>query len=70
MNDIKLIKLKARTEIIFSEDKVYDDLIYINRIDKYTDKKTHVLIIKKDMKDFIDGFLKKGWEIDNSGTYP
>lgn len=62
MKEIKLTKKRARYTIYFRPDKDDDWFIYIYHTDK-NGKSNKKMIIKKDMDDFLNGYLKDGWEI-------
>ena len=57
MKEIKLRKYRARTEIIFKEDKDDEWFIYIHHIEKKSKKKTTSMIVQKDMDSFLQGYL-------------
>ena len=67
MKEIKLTKPRARYTIYFKPDKDDDWFIYILHTDK-NGKSTKKMIIRKDMNDFLNYYLKEGWTIVTEET--
>ena len=61
MKEIKLTKPRAKTEIIFKEDKDDSWFIWVHHVEKKSGKKSSSLIIQKDMDHFMKCYLDKGW---------
>lgn len=61
MKEFKLIKPRARTEIIFKEDKDDEWFIHIITVEKKSGKKSSAMIIQKDMEEFKKFYMDKGW---------
>ena len=65
MKEIKLIKPRAKTEIIFKPDKEDEWFVYIIHAEKKSGKKRSSMIIKKDMDSFLQVYLNDGWIISD-----
>ena len=61
MKEFKLVKPRAKTEIIFKEDKDDPWFVYVLHIEKKSGKKTTSMIIQKDVEDFKKHYLGNGW---------
>ena len=66
--EIKLTKPRAKTEIIFKEDKDDPWFIWMHRVEKKSGKKTSSMILEKDVPDFMRPFLEKGWVVFDPNT--
>jgi hypothetical protein len=71
MKEFKLVKPRAKTEIIIKPDKDDDWFVYIIHIDRKSGKESHrTMIIQKDLHDYIQSFYGKGWVDFNPDEKP
>jgi hypothetical protein len=62
MKEFKLVKTRARQEIVIKPDKDDDWFIYIIHVDKKSGKEvSKKMIIKKDLEQFLSSFANDGW---------
>ena len=62
MKSFKLVKERAKTEIIIKPDHEDDWFIYIIQKEKKSGKETSkTMIIQKDLNDFLEHYYDKGW---------
>lgn len=66
MKDILLKKQKSRTMILFKPDKEDDWFVNVVKFEKKSGKQiSNSLIIQKDVQQWLDGYIDKGWEISD-----
>jgi hypothetical protein len=62
MKEFKLVKPKAKNEIIVKSDKEDDWFVYIIHVEKKTGKEvSKTMIIQKDLDQFLKTYDEKGW---------
>lgn len=62
MKEFKLVKPRAKHEIVVKPDREDDWFIYIIHIDKKTSKEvSKSMIIQKDLEDHLKTLTDKGW---------
>lgn len=62
MKEFKLVKPRAKHEIVVKPDKDDDWFIYLIHLEKKTSKEvSRTMIIKKDLDDFLKSYKDKGW---------
>lgn len=62
MKEFKLFKPRAKTQIVFKEDKEDDWFVYIIHVERKSGKETSKsMIIHKDLTEYLDYYHGKGW---------